>query len=303
MVKIASFNPTANYQQVGLQAYQNDDNYVHTGRAFVNGSRAEMFREVAQATTYMSTAPLTNTGNLMLRVDRSGNNYSGFYSITEGTTWVSLGSTTIALNNPKLAIMAGANDAGTIPVDLAWAEIFRSGTILAPTVSTINPNAGAQGQSLAITISGANFQSGAVCSFGTGITVNSCIFNSASQITANITIATNATAGTRSVTVTNTDGQSGTLTNAFTIVNVSAPPAVTSVSPVSGASGVSIATSVSATFSQTSNPSTVNTTTFRLLGSTDSAVPASVTYNTNTLTATLTLHRPPRSSQAARIRP
>ena len=116
VVKIASFNPTANYQQVGLQAYQNDDNYVHTGRAFVNGSRVEMFREVAQATTYMSTAPLTNTGNLLLRMDRSGNSYSGFYSTTGGSTWISLGSTTITLSNPKLAIMAGANDAGTTPV-------------------------------------------------------------------------------------------------------------------------------------------------------------------------------------------
>jgi len=293
VVKIASFNPTANYQQVGLQAYQNDDNYVHTGRAFVNGSRAEMFREVAQATTYMSTAPLTNTGNLLLRMDRSGNSYSGFYSTTGGSTWISLGSTTIALSNPKLAIMAGANDAGTIPVDLAWAEIFRSGTSPAPTLSTVNPSAGTQGQSLSVVISGANFQSGAVCSFGTGITVNSCIFNSATQITANITIAANATAGARSVTVTNTDAQSGRLTNAFTIENVSTTPTVTSVSPVSGASGVSIATSVSATFSVALNPSTVNTNTFRLLDSTGTAVAASVTYNANTLTATLT---PPPSS-------
>ena len=57
----------------------------------------------------------------------------------------------VALNNPKLAIMAGANDAGTIPVvDLAWAEIFRSGTSPAPTLSTVNPSAGTQGQSLSV---------------------------------------------------------------------------------------------------------------------------------------------------------
>ena len=288
-VKLAAFNPTANYQQVGLQAYQDDDNYVDTNRAFVNSPRIEMFREVGQSTTYISTAALSNTGNLILRMDRSANSYSGFYSTDGGTTWVSLGSTTVALNNPKLAIMAGANEAATTPVvDLAWVEILRPGPIPAPGISTVSPNAGTQGQTVAVTISGSNFQTGAVCSFGSGITVNSCAMNTSSQMTANITIAASASTGARSVTVTNPDGQIGTLTNAFTVnVNVT-PLAVISVSPASGASGVSTTTSVTATFNQALDPATVNSSTFRLLNSTNSPVPASVTYNASTSTATLT---------------
>jgi hypothetical protein len=91
-------------------------------------------------------------------------------------------------------------------------------------VSSINPNSGAQGQSLpSVIITGSNFQTGATCSFGAGITVNSCAFNSATQLTASITISSAATVGTRTVTVTNPDNQTGTLTNGF---SVTAPPAI-----------------------------------------------------------------------------
>jgi len=93
-----------------------------------------------------------------------------------------------------------------------------------PSVSSVNPNSGAQGQNLpSVAITGSNFQSGAACSFGAGITVNSCTFNSATQLTASITISSAAAVGSRNVTVTNPDNQTGTLTNGF---SVSAPPAI-----------------------------------------------------------------------------
>src|SRR4029077_14993300 len=87
-----------------------------------------------------------------------------------------------------------------------------------PSVTSVNPNSGAQGQSLlSVIVTGSNFQSGATCNFGAGITVNSCTFNSAIQLTANITITSTATVGTRNVTVTNPDSQTGTLPNGFTV--------------------------------------------------------------------------------------
>ena len=61
-----------------------------------------------------------------------------------------------------------------------------------------------------ITINGTGFLSGAVASFsGTGITVNSTTFNSATKVTANIDIAAGATTGARDVTVTNPDTGTG----------------------------------------------------------------------------------------------
>ena len=65
-------------------------------------------------------------------------------------------------------------------------------------------------------------------------------------------------------------------------------PTVTSVSPTSGASSVGTATSVTATFSLALNSATVTASTFRLLNSSNTPVPASVTYNAGTFTATLT---------------
>jgi len=102
---------------------------------------------------------------------------------------------------------------------------FKGGSSSAPpppSASSVNPNSGAQGQSFpSVIITGSSFQSGATCSFGAGITVNSCAFNSATQLTANITITSTAT-GTRNVTVTNPDNQSSTLTNGFTVTTPSA---------------------------------------------------------------------------------
>src|SRR5260370_8983140 len=94
----------------------------------------------------------------------------------------------------------------------------RSSAPAPPSVGSVNPNSGTQGQSLpSAIITGSNFQSGATCNFGAGITVNSCTFNSATQLTATITVSSTATVGTRNVTATNPASQTGTLTNGFTL--------------------------------------------------------------------------------------
>src|SRR6185436_10379848 len=42
-----SFAPTQNYQQAGLLAYQNDDNYVGVTRTYNSGNKVRLFREAA----------------------------------------------------------------------------------------------------------------------------------------------------------------------------------------------------------------------------------------------------------------
>jgi hypothetical protein len=115
-----------------------------------------------------------------------------------------------------------------------------------PTLSSISVLSGQQGQTLSDTLTGTNFVTGATCSFGAGITVNSCTVNSATQMTANITIAGNAAIGTRNVTVTNPDTQSATLTNAFT-VNQAPAPTLSSISPTSGAQGQTLSDTLTGT--------------------------------------------------------
>ena len=64
--------------------------------------------------------------------------------------------------------------------------------------------------------------------------------------------------------------------------------AVTAVSPANSATAVPVNAGVTATFSQAIDPLTVNSSTFELLDPSDAVVPATITYDSNTLTATLT---------------
>ena len=90
----------------------------------------------------------------------------------------------------------------------------------APTVSSISPNSGSTSGGTAVTITGTNFLAGATVSIGgaaaTGVNVTS-------STTINAVTPAHA-AGTVSVTVTNTDGQSGTLANSFTYTTAPPPP-------------------------------------------------------------------------------
>ncbi len=65
-------------------------------------------------------------------------------------------------------------------------------------------------------------------------------------------------------------------------------PAVVSRSPDPGATNVSRGTAVAATFSEPMNPATITSASFQLRGATGSAVAATVAYNADTRTATLT---------------
>ncbi len=69
-------------------------------------------------------------------------------------------------------------------------------------------------------------------------------------------------------------------------------PSVVSVVPASGSSGVDPAASVTATFSEGMDPATINGTTFQLVDASNTALPATISYNSNNLTATLTPNSP-----------
>jgi hypothetical protein len=73
----------------------------------------------------------------------------------------------------------------------------------------------------------------------------------------------------------------------FTVATALPAPAVTSTSPSSGATGVSRSVQVTATFNRSLNPATVTSNTFDLRTAGGTLVPATVTYNSATLTATL----------------
>ena len=119
----------------------------------------------------------------------------------------------LALITPTRAVATGLTQS---QVATASYTIVAAGP--APLITSVSPNGGMQSQSnLSVTISGSNFLAGPVCSFGAGVTVNSCTYSSTTQITANVSIAANATVGSNTVTVTDTDGQVASLAGGFEI--------------------------------------------------------------------------------------
>ena len=78
-----------------------------------------------------------------------------------------------------------------------------------PQVTACTANNGDPNQKLTVTITGSNFVSGATVSFGSRISVQSVAFVDSDELNALIKIHRRASSGSRTVTVTNPDGQSG----------------------------------------------------------------------------------------------
>jgi uncharacterized repeat protein (TIGR01451 family) len=87
----------------------------------------------------------------------------------------------------------------------------------APVVSGCVPNNGSRNQQVTVQVGGSNFQSGATANFGDRVTVQSVTFVSASLLTVRVKINPQAPSGPRTVTVTNLDGQSGSLAGCFRV--------------------------------------------------------------------------------------
>ena len=156
---------------------------------------------------------------------------------------------TIYSTEPRKSVMPSLSRASTINVlgivaqtlaIKANVSLFGAGGMnigtKPPTITSTSPSSTDQGAvNQDIVITGTTFENGATASFSNpGITVNSTMVNSQTQITANVSIATTAATGPVNVTVTNPDGGFGTGNNLFT---VAAAPTLTATSPSSRSQG------------------------------------------------------------------
>ncbi len=225
--------------------------------------------------------------------------FSGTGITVNSTTYVN--ATTLTVN---VTIASNATTGTrTITVTNGDAGVGTSGSIFtvdaAPTVLAVNPNAldqGAINQSL--TVTGTGFINGAPLATafsGTGITVNSTTYVSATTLTVNVSIASNAATGTRTITVTNGDAGVGTSAAIFA---VNAAPTITGVNPSSldrGATsqnltvtgtgfinGVSLATAFSASGITVNSTTFVNATTLTV----NVTISGAATTGTHTITLT-----------------
>ena len=145
---------------------------------------------------------------------------------TAGTTFTAPGSgfTTRIINiygnlaEDKTVSSAGGNSATATNSGGAWimqmATFKASASGPAPTVTAISPTSGTANGGTAVTITGTNFVSGASVSLGGTAATKVNVVSSTS-----ITATTPAhSAGAVNVVVTNSNGESGTLTNGYTYV-------------------------------------------------------------------------------------
>lgn len=105
-------------------------------------------------------------------------------------------------------------------------------TTPSPTVTSITPNTGLRGETVAVTVTGTGFVSGSsTLNLGANIAISDLVIVSPTQITATLTIDVAATTGARNVSVSNPapGGGTGTLFNGFTVQNPF--PVITSLSP------------------------------------------------------------------------
>jgi hypothetical protein len=107
----------------------------------------------------------------------------------------------------------------------------------APTLISIAPATGNRLQTLDVVFTGTNFISGSTTvEVGAGITVNSVTVTSATSLTANLTITSNAATGPRNFVVINSGPGGGTsASQTFTVNNPA--PTLTSLAPASGNAG------------------------------------------------------------------
>jgi hypothetical protein len=203
--------------------------------------------------TLTSVSPNSGVQGQSLSVTLTGTNFVAGATITLSGAGITVSSTTVVSATQITATFTIAANAATGAQNVTVTSLgsVTSAVTFAvnpvgppPTLTSISPNNGVQGQSVPVTLTGTNFVAGATIALsGAGITVSSTAVVSATQITATFTIAANAATGAQNVTVTTSGGTSGA--QPFT-VNL-APPTLTSISPNSGVQGQNVPVTLTGT--------------------------------------------------------
>ncbi|MDP9101786.1 MAG: IPT/TIG domain-containing protein [Actinomycetota bacterium] len=159
-----------------------------------------------------SIAPGSATVGVAKTITLTGANFQAGATIAiakgtvSGATWVN--STTLTAS---VTIGAGQSGTDTFTVTNPDGGSATGGVLTivpAPTVTSVSPNFATENVSKAVTITGANFQSGATVTFSKG-TLTGVTYVNATTITASVKV-TIGQSGTGQFTVTNPDGGTGT---------------------------------------------------------------------------------------------
>lgn len=205
----------------------------------------------AAAPILTSINPANGSVGATVPVTLTGSNFLSGATVSINNAGVTISSVTVVSATQITATFAIAPTASTGPANVSvTTSNGTSGTVTftvasqVPTLSAITPNTGSQGASVPVTLTGTGFLAGATVNVsGTGVTVSNVSVASATQITASFAVAAAAPLGPMNVSVTTSNGTSGTVP--FTVV---APgPTLTSISPSNGSQGLSVPVTLTGT--------------------------------------------------------
>jgi hypothetical protein len=164
------------------------------------------------------------------------------WTAASSNPWITITSATSGTGSGSISYSVAPNTqgqqlTGSITIgDLTYSVVEFGGFV---TLTSVNPNSGVQGTNVPVTLTGTNFAAGASVNVsGGGVTVSNVTVVSATQITATLGIASNATVGSDNVTVTSAAGTSNGV--AFTVTSTAPVPVLSSISPNSGGAGNSV---------------------------------------------------------------
>ena len=141
-----------------------------------------------------------------------------------------------------------------------------------PILQLATPGAAEQGRQLDVSISGMNFQAGAVVSVSDpAITVNSVTLASCADLSVNLTIGNAAAVGPVVITVAHPNGVQSHSPAVFT-VEAAVAPTVSATTPLDGANDVSVDVQPTVRFSEPVTSATISAATVRLLDAAGGAV-------------------------------
>jgi regulation of enolase protein 1 (concanavalin A-like superfamily) len=156
---LLTFGPNnKSYQSAGLIAYLDDDNYVKVDRNYNGGNRFRMVKEAGGAgVESWITDPISIATPVYLKLTKSGDLYSGYYS-TDNLTWSQIGSTVTLTAGPlpKVGLHAqksGAASTDNVTADFASFEVTNNAPSISFNAATLDAawswyNAGASNWSL-----------------------------------------------------------------------------------------------------------------------------------------------------------
>src|SRR5437867_2702581 len=211
----------------------------------VDQEKVARFTDTSAGPTVSAISPSSGTSSGGTAVTVTGTGFAAGATVSLGGT---AATNVTVVSSTSLTATTAAHAAGVVNVVVTNSD-GQSGTLTggytytnpAPTVSAISPSSGTSSGGTAVTVTGTGFAAGATVSL-VGTAATNVTVVSSTSLTA--TTAAHA-AGAVDVVVTNSDGQSGTLTGGYTYTNPA--PTVSAISPSSGTSSGGAAVTITGT--------------------------------------------------------